>query len=159
MKERDLGRKIVYSSVPGEIVWATRVKMLIAISVVVLLGIFSLCLVSIRIFGPSTGLNCSSRRLTTVPIDESGSVLTVNDEICDDGLNVGGAYVVSLEAVKEARQEHVELLRQSNMPSAARVPAVKLLSPGLLQVTGQKSLTVRTGPHKMGRITVKYVLE
>lgn len=135
------------------------IKALLAIFVVIALCVLGIFFFPAMIFGTSSGTNCSTKRIESLKLGGEGAILIMDDAVCDDGLMVTGAYIVTLRSANGEPEGGVELLRQSNMQSAARKPSIKVLSPEEIEIKGQKDLTVKTGPTNINRLSIHYALE
>lgn len=138
-----------------------RTKLLLVVSTVIALLGFGILWFSLQIFGTSQEINCSTTRRASFQIGRRDETLMIDDILCDDGMNVTGAYVVKLY-VPGMRSEggvEVELVRQSNMQSGARIPSLKMTSLKEIEIRSQRDLTVKKGPLTVGEFSVHYLLE
>src|SRR5471032_1294337 len=133
----------------------TGLKIFGIVFVVLALGFVGIYFFSIKVFGTSTETTCSSKRAQTLLLDANNKLI-VDDSICDDGLNVSGSYTVSIEIHDGSDKKTIEILRQSNMQSAAHVPTARLLSATQIEIRAQKSLTVKTGSSRVGIFYINY---
>ena len=114
---------------------------------------------STAIFGGSAQKACNNKVVNFILIGDGKSTVTVEDDVCDSGLVVSGAFKVILRYREHERPVEQVLLVTNNMGSSSRAPEVKVLKSSALLITAQKDMVVEKGPVEAGGIRFIYELK
>lgn len=138
-----------------------RTLLIILSCVVVLLGALFLGVsyFSTAIFGENAKEGCGNKVVNSIPIGDGKITVTVEDDMCDSGLVVFGAFKVVLRYREHERVVEKILLVANSMGSNSRPPEVKVLAPNALLISGQKDMVVEKGPAETAGIQLTYELK
>src|ERR1700674_1716236 len=138
-----------------------RSLLIIMFCAVVLLGVLFLGVsyLSTTTFGEGVKKVCNNSVVNSIPIGDGKATVTVEDDMCDGGLVVSGAFRVVLRYRQHERVVEKVLLVADNMSPQSRAPEVKMLAPSALLITGQKDMVFKKGPAEASGIRFTYELK
>lgn len=130
------------------------------LAVVALLVVRVWRIVTIFDGNPKVEVACNDKVLESLIIQNAiATTITIEEDICDHGFIVSGAFKVILRYADGGRIIERPLLVQGSLGSEVRRPSVSVVNRSNVVIVGQRDLVVGLGPKEAAGIQFTYKLE